>query len=127
MPVLPVPDQELTLVKRGLDAYHGQLRRLGITVEAPYKDSEYWWWGYWNDDAVEMAAGGAKAPMSIATCAVTQYGPGKNGRKQAGSSAYYLFSILRHIALHEGEGPGSGGADWFKNFNRVNAGPLIPG
>ena len=127
MPVLPIPDQELTLVKRGLDAYHGQLRRLGITVEAPYKDPDYWWWGHWNDDAVEMAVGGPKAPMSIATCAVTQNGQGKNGRKQAGSSAYYLFSILRHIVLHEGEGPGSGGADWFKNFNRVNAGPLIPG
>ena len=77
MPVLPIPSQELALVKRGLDAYHGQLRRLGITVEAPYMDAEYWWWGHWNDDAVEMAVGGPKDPTSIATCAMTHYGQGK--------------------------------------------------
>jgi hypothetical protein len=128
MPVLPVPSQELALVKRGLDAYHAQLRRLGITVEAPYMDDEYCWWGFWNDDAVEAAIGGPNDPMGVATCVVTQNGAGKTGRKQAGASAYYVFSMLRHILLHDGDGPGSGASDcWFKNFNRVNAGPLMFG
>jgi hypothetical protein len=70
-PVLPVPKQELALVKRGLDAYFATLRKKGITVEAPFMDNDYCWWGHWNDDAVETAIGGVSGPMGVATCTMT--------------------------------------------------------
>lgn len=121
-PVLPVPKQELALVKRGLDAYFATLRKKGITVEAPFMDNDYCWWGHWNDDAVETAIGGVSGPMGVATCTMT-LNTGVKGRRHACQSAYYLFSMVRHVVLHDGDGPG--GREWYKSFNRINArGPV---
>ena len=112
MPLLPLPQQELSLVKRGLDAYFSTLRGLGITVDAPFCDDDYVWWGHWNDDAIEAANGGA----GIATCSVS-LNTGNKGRKAAAQGAYYLFSMIRHQVLHAAEG----GGPWWQHFNRINA------
>lgn len=56
-PMLPIPKQEITLIKKGLDKYFFQLQKLGLTLLAPSVDEDYLYTGFWNDDAVEKASG----------------------------------------------------------------------
>jgi hypothetical protein len=116
-PLLPVPTQEHTLMKKGLDKYFLELRRRGITVDAPFTDPEYTWHGYWNDDTVEQVTGRA-----VATACIVMNGHGK-GAKQAGQCAYYVFSMIRNITCYN-EYSQAGeplGRQFYKMFNRINA------
>jgi hypothetical protein len=117
-PLMPIPKQELRLVKQGLDTYWQALRKLGVAVEAPFMDEDYLWIGYWDDDAVEAVLGTKVAIM----CVVTN--GGHKGRKQAAQSAYYLLSQVRNSVLYPAGGAAVGGPPvgrrWVDDFNRVN-------
>ena len=65
-PVLQIPQQELTLIKKGLDKYFLELRKMHITVNAPFMDDDYFYVGFWNDDPVEAVVGRAVATSCIA-------------------------------------------------------------
>jgi hypothetical protein len=113
-----MPKQEYTLMKKGLDQYFLELRkRRGITVDAPFVDDDYCWYGYWNDETVERAIGRA-----VATACVVG-NSGQKGAKAAGQCAYYLFSMIRHIACYNENSPAGAalGKQFYKMFNRINA------
>jgi hypothetical protein len=68
-PVLPIPKQELTLIKKGLDKYFLELRKLGLTVDAPSLDPDYFWIGHWNDDTVEATWAAKLCCGQVMVCA----------------------------------------------------------
>ena len=117
-PLLPVPTQELRLVKRGLDIYFAELQKVGVTVEAPFVDPDYLWVGYWDDDAIEASLGQKVATMVV----VNAYGV--KGKKVASQAAYYLWSQVRNSVLYPANGAAGGappaGRQWLQAFNRVN-------
>jgi hypothetical protein len=114
----PIPDQELALVKRGLDAYCRALRKLGVNVDEPSISDKYLWVGYWDDDMVEDVLN-----IKVATMCVVA-NRGSLGRTQAAQSAYYLWSQVRNSVLYPpgcaAVGASAGGQRWMEGFNRVN-------
>jgi hypothetical protein len=112
-----MPKQEYTLMKKGLDQYFVELRKRGITVDAPFVDDDYTWYGYWNDATVEKTVGGA-----VATACVVE-NSGLKGQKAAGQCSYYLFSMIRHVTCYNNDGPAGPalGREFYKKFNRINA------
>ena len=89
-PVLPIPGDEVTLIKKGLNDYYLRLRKLGLTVDPPAVDVDYLWTGFWNDDAVKKVCG----PK---LCCGLALGAGGWGRGQ-GPCANLQFTV-EHCAI----------------------------
>ena len=115
--VLPLPQQEIVLIKRALDLYFFTLRKQGLTVDAPSVHQDYLWSCFWNDETVEQACS-----FPVACSALTSNGATVKGRKQASQCAYYLFSQVRHQVAYPADsdiGPPQG-LEFYKMFNRIN-------
>ena len=115
--VLPLPQQEIVLIKRALDLYFFTLRKQGLTVDAPSVRQDYLWSCFWNDETVEQACS-----FPVACSALTSNGATVKGRKQASQCAYYLFSQVRHQVAYPADGPTGDpqGPEFYKMFNRIN-------